>query len=326
MIMSLILSVAFFLPCPVGASVSSLNQAAKFTDQKAPDGTSQQTKPVKAKSEPGYWAGSDLEAAKKEALQRGVPILLVVIRDEDPVSTSWSKQHLKDKAFLNTLAKHGVPALACQPAKNKEIHSPIESETDTCPLAGCQHCDEHLGSDSLLENLTIPNLLPRIFSIEPISGEVRTIPEDIPFRGAKALENHLASQTENSPPSRIQYRFLLKHLQRAVEYDGYEDFEKGCQELVGAKRLLPLFGPEMTALWDQAYAPYRGRGIQMIRKAKAALKTDRTMGARLLTRVAKMMADLPEGERARHLLNALKPNEDKIDSEKDPSRNQNIPN
>ena len=272
----------------------------------------------------GYWAGSDMEKAKTEALQRKVPILLLIVRDDDPVSSSWSRQHLNDSAFLTALEKHGVPALACVPGPSGKIHSSIDDQSDSCPLDGCGNCKAHQGSTPLLENLTIPQLLPRIFSIDPATDEVRAIPEDLPFRGAKALDSYLAGRTEITPPTRREYRFLLKHLDRAREYGGYDDFEKGCQELVAAKRYLSLFGQEMTDLWNQAYAPYRGRGIQMIRKAKHALKTNRMLGARLLTRVAKMMADLPEGERARHLLNALQPREETSDSEKNPD--QNIPN
>ncbi len=273
-----------------------------------------------------YWAGSNMEKAKTEALQRKVPILLLIVRDDDPVSSSWSRQHLNDSAFLNALEKHGVPALACVPGPSGKIHSSLKEQSDSCPLDGCGNCKAHQGSTPLLENLTIPKLLPRIFSIDPATGEARAIPEDLPFRGAKALDSYLTARAETTPPSRRQYRFLLKHLERAREHSGYEDFEKGCQELVAAKRYLSFFGQEMTDLWNQAYAPYRGRGIQMIRKAKSALKTDRLMGARLLTRVAKMMADLPEGERARHLLNALQPREEKSDSEVNPVQDQNIPN
>ncbi len=272
----------------------------------------------------GYWAGSDMEKAKTEALQRKVPILLLIVRDADPVSSSWSRQHLNDSAFLKALEKHGVPALACVPGPSGKIHSSTEDQNDSCPLAGCENCKAHQGSTPLLKNLTIPKLLPRIFSIDPATGEARAIPEDLPFRGAKALDSYLAGRTETTPPTRREYRFLLKHIDRAREYSGYEEFEKGCQELVAAKRYLSLFGQEMTDLWDQAYAPYRGRGIQMIRKAKYALKTDRMLGARLLTRVAKMMAHLPEGERARHLLNALQPREETSDSKENPD--QNIPN
>ncbi len=277
-------------------------------------------------AETRYWAGSDMEKAKTEALQRKVPILLLIVRDDDPVSSSWSRQHLNDSAFLNALEKHGVPALACVPGPSGKIHSSLKEQSDSCPLDGCGNCKAHQGSTPLLENLTIPKLLPRIFSIDPATGEARAIPEDLPFRGAKALDSYLTARAETTPPSRRQYRFLLKHLERAREHSGYEDFEKGCQELVAAKRYLSFFGQEMTDLWNQAYAPYRGRGIQMIRKAKSALKTDRLMGARLLTRVAKMMADLPEGERARHLLNALQPREEKSDSEVNPVQDQNIPN
>ncbi|MBA4683576.1 MAG: hypothetical protein H2076_01090 [Planctomycetes bacterium] len=273
-----------------------------------------------------YWAGSDMEKAKTEALHRKVPILLLIVRDDDPVSSSWSRQHLNDSAFLTALEKHGVPALACVPGPSGKIHSSLEEQSDSCPLDGCGNCKAHQGSTPLLENLTIPKLLPRIFSIDPATGEARAIPEDLPFRGSKALDSYLAGRTETTPPTRREYRFLLKHLDRAREYSGYEEFEKGCQELVAAKRYLSLFGQEMTGLWDQAYAPYRGRGIQMIRKAKHALKTNRMLGARLLTRVAKMMAGLPEGERARHLLSALQPREEKSDQEAKPVQDQNIPN
>ncbi len=312
----LTLTLCFSLSDGIIDSVADGPLPNKETQGKETQGVESTAKNLSAETR--YWAGSDMEKAKTEALQRKVPILLLIVRDDDPVSSSWSRQHLNDSAFLNALEKHGVPALACVPGPSGKIHSSLKEQSDSCPLDGCGNCKAHQGSTPLLENLTIPKLLPRIFSIDPATGEARAIPEDLPFRGAKALDSYLTARAETTPPSRRQYRFLLKHLERAREHSGYEDFEKGCQELVAAKRYLSFFGQEMTDLWNQAYAPYRGRGIQMIRKAKSALKTDRLMGARLLTRVAKMMADLPEGERARHLLNALQPREEKSDSEVNP--------
>ncbi|MGB1809751.1 MAG: hypothetical protein ACPHQT_05670 [Planctomycetota bacterium] len=320
----LTLTLCFSLSDGIIDSVADGPLPNKETQGKETQGVESTAKNLSAETR--YWAGSDMEKAKTEALQRKVPILLLIVRDDDPVSSSWSRQHLNDSAFLNALEKHGVPALACVPGPSGKIHSSLKEQSDSCPLDGCGNCKAHQGSTPLLENLTIPKLLPRIFSIDPATGEARAIPEDLPFRGAKALDSYLTARAETTPPSRRQYRFLLKHLERAREHSGYEDFEKGCQELVAAKRYLSFFGQEMTDLWNQAYAPYRGRGIQMIRKAKSALKTDRLMGARLLTRVAKMMADLPEGERARHLLNALQPREEKSDSEVNPVQDQNIPN
>lgn len=320
----LTLTLCFSLSDGIIDSVADGPLPNKETQGKETQGVESTAKKLSAETR--YWAGSDMEKAKTEALQRKVPILLLIVRDDDPVSSSWSRQHLNDSAFLNALEKHGVPALACVPGPSGKIHSSLKEQSDSCPLDGCGNCKAHQGSTPLLENLTIPKLLPRIFSIDPATGEARAIPEDLPFRGAKALDSYLTARAETTPPSRRQYRFLLKHLERAREHSGYEDFEKGCQELVAAKRYLSFFGQEMTDLWNQAYAPYRGRGIQMIRKAKSALKTDRLMGARLLTRVAKMMADLPEGERARHLLNALQPREEKSDSEVNPVQDQNIPN
>ncbi|MGB1397477.1 MAG: hypothetical protein ACPG7R_06510 [Planctomycetota bacterium] len=320
----LTLTLCFSLSDGIIDSVADGPLPNKETQGKETQGVESTAKNLSAETR--YWAGSNMEKAKTEALQRKVPILLLIVRDDDPVSSSWSRQHLNDSAFLNALEKHGVPALACVPGPSGKIHSSLKEQSDSCPLDGCGNCKAHQGSTPLLENLTIPKLLPRIFSIDPATGEARAIPEDLPFRGAKALDSYLTARAETTPPSRRQYRFLLKHLERAREHSGYEDFEKGCQELVAAKRYLSFFGQEMTDLWNQAYAPYRGRGIQMIRKAKSALKTDRLMGARLLTRVAKMMADLPEGERARHLLNALQPREEKSDSEVNPVQDQNIPN
>ena len=254
-----------------------------------------------------YWAGQNLQEARKEARNRRVPLILVVLRDGDPVCKSWAGQHLNDKDFLNTLEKYGVPALVSLPDTNGQAHKPSESNEDSCPIAGCEKCKDHSESEVLSKGVPIPQLLPRIYLQDPDSKETRTIPEDLPFRGAKALTEYFQKRSKESQPTRTQYRFLLKHLKRAQEYNDYENFEKGCQELAAAKRLLPLFGQEMTDQWDVDYAPYRGRGIQMIRKAKEALKTNRILGARMLTRIAKTMAGLPEGERARHLLNALKP-------------------
>jgi hypothetical protein len=307
---------------------SSLGDLAppQTTPLEKADQDSAEKAPGKSKTDPGYWAGSDMKAAHAEARHRGVPFLLLIVRDGDPVCESWANQHLNDQAFRAVLAKHGVPAIACVPAKNGEVHQPTPETSDSCPLSGCLDCREHLGSESLLEGLPIPDLLPRLYLINPASEEARAFPEDLPFRGSEAIEKYLAERSEASPPTRTQYRFLLTHLERAREYDSYEEFEKGCQELAAAKRLLAFFGPELTDLWDQAYAPYRGRGIQMIRKAKNALKTNRVVGARMLTRVAKMMADLPEGERARHLLKALKPVSSKPEPEKEQAKDQNIPN
>ncbi|MAJ29299.1 hypothetical protein CBD41_07745 [bacterium TMED181] len=302
MIPTLFFSISLLLSSLVAETPSASNSHAVNQDSN----TAEETTPKSAPAT-DYWAGSDMEAAQKEAQRRSVPILLLIVRDGDPICDSWAQQHLEDPAFLKALETHGVPALACITDQKNELHKPVSSETDSCPLHGCKNCLEHQGSETLIKDLPIPRLLPRIYLIDRLSGESRALPEDLPFRGAKALSEYLDKRTEENPPTRIQYRFLQKHLERAVEYNGYEDFEKGCQELAAAKRLLPIFGQEMADQWDLGYAPYRGRGIQMIRKAKEALKTNRIMGTRMLTRVAKIMAGLPEGERARHLLNALQP-------------------
>ena len=253
-----------------------------------------------------YWAGLNLKAAQTEAMDRGTPIIAIVLRDGDPICTSWAKQHMNDPKFLKVLENYGVPALVCLPdAEGNKHKSESENTTDQCPIAGCKSCDEHSTGELLVKDLPLPKLLPLIYLIDVDPKKSRPIPQEIPFRGAPALEEFLSKRNANGAPTRTQYRFLLKHLDRAHEYDREDDFEKGCSELAAANRLVPLFSPRLKDLWDQAYAPYRGQGIQMIRRSKAALKTNPLLGTRMLTRVAKIMADLPEGERARHLLNAI---------------------
>jgi len=252
-----------------------------------------------------FWVGADLNAAWIESKDRGTPIIAIVLRDGDPICDSWTQQHLIDPAFRKVLEKHGVPALISLPGSNGKIHEPKQVEDDQeCPIAGFEKCDQHSTGEVLIKDLPLPTLLPMIYLIDEDPKKSIPIPQEIPFRGAPALEEYLSKSSKDKKPNRTQYRFLLKHLDRAWEYDQQDEFEKGCRELVAAKRLLPLFSPRLQEVWDQAYAPYRGMGIQMIRRSKAAMKTNHLMGMRMLTRVAKTMADLPEGERARHMLNA----------------------
>ncbi|MDG2084572.1 MAG: hypothetical protein P8K66_06375 [Planctomycetota bacterium] len=273
--------------------------------------------PTKSKNAPenkieSFWAGSSIQAAKTEAQDRNVPIIMVILKDGDLVSQQWANQHLNDPKMRLALEENGVPVLVCLPDLEGNTHTKTNTETsspnkedDDCPLSGVSDCKDHQSSELWVEGLTIPQLLPAIFLLEGAEYKAIPIPQDLPFRGAQEVDKYLTERKPGTPPTRLQYTYLMTRLERAAKFDEEDKFEKGCAELSIALNLISNFSPRIKTTWEDRYHPYKGKGVQMLRRAKTAAKTNPLMAMKLLHRISKMMSGLPHGETARLLLAAM---------------------
>ncbi|MDE0960025.1 MAG: hypothetical protein OSB09_04525 [Planctomycetota bacterium] len=263
---------------------------------------------------PIRWAGSRLDEARQEAVDRRVPILLWVIRDGDPSSQAWADQRLRDPEFILTLEKETVPALVCLAAADGQRHSQ-ERIRDTkesparsrCPVLRNCNCEGHLGSEPLLENLEIPKLLPAAFLIS-FSGEVTAVPQEIPFQGTVGLAIYLAEKQQGERSTRLNLEFLKIRLERAKSCFERREIRIGRLELVHIESQLDQFGSRIRSKWEIACQPYLAYGNQMLIEAKRIGRKDFQRRLMMLRRLVQQLEGMPPATTAQRFLDQALPN------------------
>ncbi|MGE4618491.1 MAG: hypothetical protein AAEJ04_01635 [Planctomycetota bacterium] len=255
------------------------------------------------------WLGDRFIEAQREAEDRQVNILLWVLRDEDPASEGWASQRLLDRDFLRVLENETVPAIVWLPARSGQKHSSeqIRDSKESkprwrCPRLKIVNCSEHTGSEKLLENITIPELLPAAFLLSPTGELIKQIKKEVPFQDYKALSKALKEQQSANRATRTNLNFFKIHIKRASDYFENGEFSLGSRELVAAKRTLSKFGPRVSEEWNQAARPYLGYGTRLLLRAKQIGRVDASRRIVLLRTIAEELAGLAPGQTAASLL------------------------
>lgn len=255
------------------------------------------------------WAGDKLEEARQEASDRNVPILLWILRDGEAASEAWAAQKILDETYLKVLEDETVPAVVWLPATDETRHQE-ERVRDSkeaqprwrCPLLRICRCSEHTGSEKLLQGIEIPGLLPAAFFFSGEGEVLDQLPKEIPFTDTDSLLDFLIEKRAPARATRLNLEFFQIHIERASNDYENGDYKKGSAELVAAKRYLGKLGPRMETSWDDACRPYLGYGKRMLRRAKHIGRIDPGKRITLLKSIAQMLAGLPPGDTAGHLL------------------------
>jgi hypothetical protein len=255
------------------------------------------------------WLGDRFAVAEQEAEDRQVNILLLVLRDGDPASEAWGSQKMLDRDFIDILENETVPAIVWLPAKSGQKHQSeqVRDSKDSdprwrCPRLKLVDCDEHTGSEKLLEKISIPDLLPAAFLFSPAGELIEQIKKEVPFQDSKELLKVLKQQRSPERATRTNLKFFKIHMKRASEYFGNGQHTLGRRELVVARYSLDKFGPRITEVWNQTARPYLGYGKQLLRRAKQIGRQDPNRRIILLRTVAEELAGLAPGQTAESLL------------------------
>ncbi len=257
---------------------------------------------------PIRWVGDRIVEARQEAQDRRVPILMWVLRDGDPASEAWGNQRLIDPDFISTLEKETVPAIIWLAAKDGTRHGEEQvrdSEKSTprirCPfLRGCR-CQQHIGSEKLLDGIELPDLLPAAFLLDP-DGKVSVLSEKVPFQGTEGLIDALAEHRKGPRSTRLNLEFIEIRLARAVSNYTQREMKNGAAELSEIERQLHRFGPRIRQRWLVACQPYLAYGNQMLREAKKMRSSDPVRRLLMLKRIAQELGGLAPGKKAMLLI------------------------
>ena len=257
---------------------------------------------------PIRWVGDRIAEARQEALDRRVPILLWVLRDGDPASEAWGNQRLIDPDFISTLEKETVPAIVWLESREGKRHGEErirDSEESPprirCPfLRGCR-CQQHIGSEKLLEGIELPELLPAALVLGP-DGKLSALPEKVPFQGTESLIHALAEHRKGPRSTRLNLEFIEIRLERAVSNFAIREMKNGAAELSEIERQLHRFGPRIRQRWLVACQPYLAYGNQMLRQAKKMRSSDPVRRLLMLKRIVQELGGLPPGKKARLLI------------------------
>ncbi|HIC21809.1 MAG TPA: hypothetical protein EYO84_00165 [Planctomycetes bacterium] len=258
---------------------------------------------------PIRWAGDRLVEAQQEARDRRVAILLWILRDGEPASEAWASNRILDQNYLKVLEEESVPAIVWLPALDGTRHQEerIRDSEEAkprwrCPVLRNCRCEEHTGSEMLLQGVELPELLPAALFFSGDGELLGQLDKEIPFQDTESLLEALIEKRAPSRATRLNLEFFEIHLERASKHYENGEYARGSAELVAAKRYFEKLGPRMKTRWDETCRPYLGYGTRLLNRAKQIGRVDRSRRINLLRIIAKELAGLPPGQTAALLL------------------------
>lgn len=254
---------------------------------------------------PIRWTGNRIDAARQEAEDRQVPILLWILRDKEPASEAWASQKILDKSYIELLEQETVPAIVWLAGKDGIRHSEerVRDSRDAkprwrCPLLRTCRCEDHNDSEKLLKGIDIPDLLPAAFFISHQGELIGQLAQEVPFQDTEDLKKALNARAAPVRATRLNLQFIEIHLERADKHFTDGEHTKGSRELVRAKRILDKFGPRLHTRWEQSCRPYLGYGKQMLLRARKIGRIDPARRIKLLLSISEELSGLPPGDTA----------------------------